>query len=197
MPAGFHPLPCTMAKAGTRTERELSLACLYPKSCFFVSPLLSTFSFLFSLSFQTHTKRKNKAMRIGVPVCVCTFRDFRVRDGHLKPFPSPKKRQISNKLLEEFQNWVFKKIFKLINRKVLLSGKKSKISWSKWCFEKNFSRIFFLGVCLFENSLVNMKWERVRVRRTFKHAPTDVGSNRRFSLPSLTPSHEIISIRWA
>lgn len=89
----LHPLPCTMAKAGTRTERELSLACLYPKSCFFVSPLLSTFSF-FSLSFQTHTKRKNKAMRIGVPVCVCTFRDFRVRGGHLKPFPSPKKTNI-------------------------------------------------------------------------------------------------------
>lgn len=76
----LRPLRCTMAKAGTRTERELSsaLALVYtPKSCFFVLPLSTFFLFFPSPTpFQTHThtkkkERKNKAMRIGVPVCVC------------------------------------------------------------------------------------------------------------------------------
>lgn len=86
-----------------RKRAELSL--FIPQKLFLcLATTIHLFFSFFSLFPNTHTKRKNKAMRIGVPVCVCTFRDFRVRDGHLKPFPSPKKRQISNKLLEEFQN---------------------------------------------------------------------------------------------
>lgn len=114
----LRPLRCTMAKAGTRTERELSsaLALVYtPKSCFFVLPL-STFFYFFSpqlLSKHTHKKeRKKEQSNADWCPCVCTFRDFRVRGGHLKPFPSrkkKKKRQISNKpgrnFSIEFQNF--------------------------------------------------------------------------------------------
>ena len=72
------------------TPKVVSLSCHYPPLFFFPPQLRSK-----------NTKRKNKAMRIGVPVCVCVcvcaFRDFRVRGGHLKPFPSQKRAKTNIK----------------------------------------------------------------------------------------------------
>ncbi len=77
----LRPLRCTMAKAGTRTERELSsaLALVYtPKSCFFVLPLSTFFYFYFFppqlLSKHTHTqkRKKERTKQCGlVSLCVC------------------------------------------------------------------------------------------------------------------------------
>lgn len=76
----LRPLRCTMAKAGTRTERELSsaLALVYtPKSCFFVLPLSTFFSFYFPpqlLSKHTHIhkRKKERTKQCGL-VSLCVY----------------------------------------------------------------------------------------------------------------------------
>lgn len=99
--ASSSPLYHGQGRDQDRKRAELSFSsCIYPQKLFLCLATIHLFFYFFSpqlLSKHTHKKeRKKEQSNADWCPCVCTFRDFRVRGGHLKPFPSRKKKKTTN-----------------------------------------------------------------------------------------------------